>query len=98
MQDIFRVLFEDGVQYPASSARINAGNKSLQIGSEVSARYSDGQWYPAKILSLPGKTIISFALSHLDILKVTSYIKIYFHLVAMVGDRFLEIEMLVDIR
>ena len=65
MQDIFRVLFEDGVEYTVSSARMNAGNESLQIWSEVSGRYSDGQWYPAKILSFPGKTIICFAFSHL---------------------------------
>ena len=49
-------MFDDGVQYEASKARIRATLSATveEVGGRVEARYSDGCWYDARIVSLPG--------------------------------------------
>jgi len=53
--DVFIVKFDDDVQYNATAARIKGNGGKWEIGTRIEARYTDGYWYSATIMKLPGR-------------------------------------------
>ena len=61
MDEKYKIQFiEDGVHYKVSKHKIQSKSRGLFVGDKVTARYSDGHWYDAVILEVPGGSIYNW--------------------------------------
>lgn len=51
-------FIDDGIQWLATEPRIRASNINICVGDIVECRYSDGKFYPAVVLKIPGNAFL----------------------------------------